>query len=107
MSQDAQFGPCVMFGLGGIFTELFQDVSFRKAPLSGHDAVEMLRDIRGKGVLGNIRGMPAVDMEAITRILTTVGQIAVSEPRISEIDINPLIVSGSRPVIVDALIVLR
>jgi acetate---CoA ligase (ADP-forming) subunit beta len=107
MSHDEQFGPCVMFGLGGIFTEILKDVVFRKAPLSKDDAAEMIHGIRGKGIMGNVRGMPAVDLESMIHILMTVGQIAVSEPRIREIDINPLIISGSKPVLVDALIVLK
>ncbi|MFZ5564340.1 MAG: acetate--CoA ligase family protein [Thermodesulfobacteriota bacterium] len=106
MSRDDPFGPCVMFGLGGIFTEILGDVAFRKAPLSRNDAMEMIKDIRGSRVLEPVRGFLPVDREALADILVTVGRIAVNDDRIREIDINPLIVDGSRPVAVDALVVL-
>jgi len=106
MTRDAQFGPCVMFGLGGIFTEVLKDVSFRVAPLQRRDAVEMMREIRAQKILQEVRGLPAADMDELTRILLSMGQIGLEHEGIQEIDINPLILAGSRPVAVDALIVL-
>jgi acetate---CoA ligase (ADP-forming) subunit beta len=106
MIRDPQFGPCVMFGLGGILTEIIGDVTFRPAPLSETDAGEMLREINGKKILGAIRGMPAVDTASLIQCLMAVGRIGLEREEIQAIDINPLIVQGSRPVAVDALVVL-
>ena len=106
MHRDPSFGPAVMFGLGGIFTEVLQDVSFRIAPLRKKDAREMLRSIRGSKILESVRGMPAVDRDILCHALMAVGQIAIDHSDIEEIDINPLIIKGSKPIAVDALIVL-
>ncbi len=107
MTRDPQFGPCVMFGLGGIFTEILRDVSFRKAPLENVDAMEMMQEIKGRKILGALRGMPAVDLEAMAEILIRVGQIGLENDRVKEIDINPLIIAQGNPIAVDALIVLE
>ncbi len=106
MTRDSQFGPCVMFGLGGIFTEILKDTSFRVAPLEKRDATEMMQEIKANKILGEIRGMPAADLEQLSEILIKVGQIGLENEAIKEIDINPLILSGSKPVAVDALVVL-
>lgn len=107
LTRDAQFGPCVMFGLGGIFTEILKDISFRVAPIEKRDAEEMMQEIKGRKILGNVRGMPAADLEKLTEILIRVGEIGLENDAIKEIDINPLILSGNRPVAVDALVVLN
>ncbi len=107
LTRDAQFGPCVMFGLGGIFTEILKDVQFRVAPLELRDAMDMMTRIRGRRILEATRGMQAVDLEAMASILVTVGQIGLENPRIQEIDINPLIIHNGSPVAVDALVVLN
>lgn len=107
MIRDPQFGPCVMFGLGGIFTEIFQDVTFRVAPIRKRDALEMVHEIRGHKLLGAIRGMEAVDLEILTASLVALGKIGLDHEAIQEIDINPLIVRGGQPLAVDALVVLR
>ena len=107
MTRDAQFGPCVMFGLGGVFTEVLQDVAFRVAPLSRRDATEMMDDIRAKKILQSFRGKPAVDREALADILINVGRMGLERELIGEIDINPLKVPGGKPVAVDALVVLQ
>ncbi len=104
--RDPQFGPCVMFGLGGIFTEFLEDVTFRKAPLDQHDAFEMMQEIRGNKILEAIRGMEAADIDALARILMNVGTMGLELHAISEIDINPVILAGSKPVAVDALVIL-
>ena len=104
MSRDPQFGCCVMFGLGGIFMEIIEDVTFRVAPLTKRDALEMMREIRGQRILGAVRGMPAVDRDLLADILTSLGRIGLENDSIREIDINPLIITGSRPVAADALI---
>ena len=107
MVRDPQFGPSVMFGLGGIFTEILQDVAFRVAPLRKRDALDLMRAIRGHRILDAVRGMKAVDTDSLCHSLMAVGQVALDHPEIVEIDVNPLIVRGDKPVAVDALIVLR
>ncbi len=106
LSRDAQFGPSVMFGLGGIFTEILDDVSFRVAPLAKKDALQMMGEIKGHKILGAFRGMDAVDPHMLAHILVTLGKIGLENQRVQEIDINPLIISGSDPIAVDALVVL-
>jgi len=106
LTRDPQFGPCVMFGLGGIFTEVLNDVCFRVAPLEEFDALEMMREIKGHKILGAVRGMEAVDMTLLADILVAIGKIGMENEKIAEIDINPLIITGNKPVAVDALIVL-
>lgn len=107
LTRDAQFGPCVMFGLGGIFTEILKDISFRIAPLEKRDALDMMRDIKGHKILDAVRGMEAADLDVLADILIKVGQIGMENDRIKEIDINPVILSGSKSVAVDALVVLE
>jgi acyl-CoA synthetase (NDP forming) len=103
--QDDQFGPVVMFGVGGVFTEAFSDVSFRLAPLTQSDAAEMLEEIRGKALLGDFRGEKAVDRDALVQILLGLSRIGTEHPEISEIDLNPLLVTPQGQVqAVDALV---
>lgn len=106
MHRDPGFGPSVMFGLGGIFTEILQDVIFRVAPLRKKDARDMLRGIRAFKILNEVRGMPSANKEILVHALMAVGQIALDHPEIEEIDINPLILRGAKPIAVDGLIVL-
>lgn len=106
LTRDPQFGPCVMFGLGGVFTEILKDVSFRVAPLEKRDAFEMMEEIQGHKILDAVRGMEAVDKELMAEILINVGRIGLENDSVKEIDINPLIISGNKPVAVDALFVL-
>jgi len=105
--RDPQFGPCVMFGLGGIFTEILRDTVFRVAPLEKQDALDMMQEIKARKILEEIRGLPAVDKDMLAEMLITVGRIGIENDRIKEIDINPVIISGGNPVAVDALVVLR
>ena len=107
LSRDSSFGPCVMFGLGGIFTEALKDVTFRVAPLTREDALEMIDEIKTKKLLGEFRGSPAVDREALAKALVGVGDLGIKYDAIAEIDINPLIICGDKPVAVDALVVLK
>jgi succinyl-CoA synthetase beta subunit len=107
MVRDPQFGPSVMFGLGGIFTEILKDVSFRIAPLEKRDALDMLREIRAHRILDEVRGMPAADLERLCQILIKVGEIGLENDSVKEIDINPVILSGSKPVAVDALVIME
>lgn len=105
--RDAHFGPCVMFGLGGIMTEIFQDIVFRVAPLTINDAREMVPEIKHKKLLESFRGEAAVDTEALAGILVKLGEISLKYGNIQSIDINPLkIRPDGKPVAVDALVTL-
>ena len=106
MSRDPQFGPVVMFGLGGVLTEALQDVVFGVAPLDEREAGELLDEIQSSELLGAFRGLPAVDRSVLVATLQAVGRMALDHPEIHEIDVNPLLVDGSRPVAVDALVTL-
>lgn len=105
-SRDPQFGPVITFGLGGIFAEALADVSMRLAPLTGDDAHAMLGEIRARALLGPWRGMPAVDQDALAGVLLALSRLALERPDIAAVDINPLVVAGSQPVAVDALVLL-
>ena len=107
LTRDPQFGPCVMFGLGGIFTEVLNDVSFRVAPITEIDAREMIEEIKTKKLLDEFRGSPAVDREALVKALVGIGNLGNEHDEIAEIDINPVIISGDQPIAVDALVVLN
>ena len=104
---DEQFGPAVMFGLGGVLTEAIGDVVFRLAPLTEKEAKLMIQELHAKKLLGDFRGEKAPDMEALLKVLLGLSDIAMTIPEIKEIDINPLLVSADGKVTaVDALIVL-
>ena len=107
LTRDPQFGPCVMFGLGGIFTEVLKDVSFRIAPITEFDAEEMIDEIKTKKLLDEFRGSPAVDRSVLVKALIGIGDLGMEYDEIAEIDINPLIIAGNKPVAVDALVILR
>jgi succinyl-CoA synthetase beta subunit len=107
MTRDHQFGVSVMFGLGGIFTEILEDVTFRLAPLDKRDALEMMEEIRGRRILENIRGMEAADLDQLGEILIQVGRIGIEHDIIKEIDINPVIISEGKGIAADALILLE
>jgi acetyl-CoA synthetase (ADP-forming) len=105
--RDPQFGPCVMFGLGGIFTEGLKDVTFRIAPLEMRDAFEMMDEIKAKKLLDAFRGKPAVNREVLAKALVNLGRIGLEVEEVAEIDINPMIIHEDMPIAVDALVVLR
>jgi len=107
LMRDPQFGPCVMFGVGGIFTEAIKDVTFRVAPITEQDAEEMIDEIRLAKLLKAFRGNPAVDRKALVQALVGIGDLGWRCDDIAEIDINPVIIAGDRPVAVDALVVLN
>ena len=107
LTRDPQFGPCVMFGLGGIFTEILDDTAFRVAPLERFDALDMMKDIKARKILDAVRGLEAVDRNTLAEMLITVGRIGIENDNINEIDINPVIISHGKPVAVDALVVLE
>jgi len=106
LTRDPQFGPCVMFGLGGIFTEILKDISFRVAPLEKRDALEMMQEINGSKILESVRGMEEANLDMLADMLMKIGQIGLDHEKVKEIDVNPVIISKGNPVAVDALVVL-
>ncbi|MEW5802224.1 MAG: acetate--CoA ligase alpha subunit [bacterium] len=104
MARDPQFGPLIMFGLGGIYVEVLKDVSFRIAPISSEDAQAMITEIKSYPMLKGVRGQKSVDINAIVDALLRLSQLAVDFPEILEADVNPLIMkeSGQGAVAVDA-----
>ncbi|MBU6391024.1 MAG: acetate--CoA ligase family protein [Planctomycetota bacterium] len=104
MSRDPQFGPLLMFGLGGIYVEVLKDVAFRIAPIDSHEAEEMVRKIRAFPLLQGVRGEVPVDIDAIVNNLLRLSQLATDCPEIMEMDINPLVVfpEGKGAMAIDA-----
>jgi acetyltransferase len=94
MSQDVQFGPLVMFGLGGIYVNFLKDVSFRLAPLSETEAQEMMEETKAYTLLKGIRGEPPSDIDALRETILRVGQLVSDFPQIVEMDLNPVFVYG-------------
>jgi acyl-CoA synthetase (NDP forming) len=90
VSRDPQFGPLMMFGLGGIYVEVLKDVAFRVAPLDRRQAQEMMHEIRASALLGGVRGERPADTDAIIDALLRLSQLALDFPEIVEMDINPL-----------------
>lgn len=109
MNRDPQFGPLMMFGLGGIYVEVLKDISFRLAPLTHTDAVDMVQDIHSRALLEGVRGEAPADTPAVIEALERLSQLVVDEPRIVELDINPLIVlpAGAGVVAADVRILLE
>lgn len=105
--RDESFGACVMLGLGGILVEAIGDVAFRLAPLEERDALEMIGEIRAQPIFDEFRGEPEVDRQALSEILVTLGKILDAHPEVAQVDVNPLIFEGARPVAVDALVTLK
>ncbi len=106
MKRDPLFGPVILFGVGGIFAEAHKDIALGVTPLHDDDIERMLDGIRASSLLGAFRGMPPVDRAALANAIRALARIADEHPAITEIDINPLIIEGSRPVAADALVIL-
>jgi acyl-CoA synthetase (NDP forming) len=106
VERDAQFGPTVLVGLGGVLTEVLDDVALRLAPVPVDAAAEMLSGLRGAALLSGYRGSTAVDLDAIRDLIVGVGRLAVDRPDIAELDLNPVIATTAGVTIVDALVVL-
>jgi acyl-CoA synthetase (NDP forming) len=105
--RDPQFGPVVLFGLGGVFVEVLHDVALGVAPLTERDALDMLDAIRGRPLLDGIRGQPPVDRAAVARALCRLADLMEVEPRLASIDLNPVLATPQGVVAVDARIVLE
>lgn len=106
-TTDSQFGPMIMFGIGGIFVEVYKDVSFRLIPITPNDAREMMDEIKGKALLEGIRGLPRADPEQVVDILLAVSRLVEDNPDIYEMDINPLLLTERGIIAVDARIILK
>ena len=105
--RDPQFGPAVMFGLGGIFVEIYKDVSFRIAPLEEYEALDMIHEIKGAKVLSGYRNTEALDIATLAQTILKVSNIMVSIEEIKEIDLNPVLVYPKGVKAVDARIILN
>ena len=107
MTKDPTWGPALMFGLGGIFVEVLKDVSFRVAPITERDANEMVREIKAFKILEGIRGQPPADIDAIVDILLKISKLVMENPKIDEIDLNPVFVYEDGAKAVDTRILIK
>jgi len=108
LQNDPQFGPVIMAGIGGIYTEVFKDVSFRVLPITKEDAISMIEDLKGNKILKGFRGMPPVNMDMLAEALVNIGKFGTDmAPFYESIDFNPVIFYENDYVVVDAKILLR
>ena len=105
-SRDQTMGPVIMFGLGGIFVEVLKDVSFRVAPLTRTDAYEMIQETKGYEILRGVRGQKPKDIDSIVEVLLRVGQLAMENPEVKELDLNPVLVSSEGSQVVDVRMII-
>jgi acyl-CoA synthetase (NDP forming) len=107
MSKDPQFGPVLMFGLGGILVEVLKDVSFRIVPVTARDAREMIREIKGYPILEGYRGQKPASIPALEKLIVKISQFVEKNPQIRELDLNPIFAYPDKAVAVDARIILE
>lgn len=107
MTTDAQFGPALMFGIGGILVELMKDVSFRIAPITEFDAREMIHEIKGFPLLDGFRGRKKADIDALVDALLKISAFVIDNPGVDQMDLNPVFVYEKGVMAVDARIILR
>lgn len=107
MSKDAQFGPVLMFGLGGILVEVLKDISFRIVPLTKRDAREMIEEIKGYPLLEGYRGLEPVDVSNLEGLLLKVSRFVEQNPEVKELDLNPIFAYSDGAVAVDARLILE
>jgi len=105
--KDPQFGPAIMFGLGGVFVEVLKDVTFRVAPITEDDACEMISEVKAYPLLKGYRNTPPADIDAITKILLSTSRLVTDHMEIKELDLNPVIVYEKGAKTVDARIILE
>jgi acetate---CoA ligase (ADP-forming) subunit beta len=105
--RDPQFGPTVMFGLGGIYVELFKDVSFRLAPLKKSEALDMMGEVKSAKLLDGFRGSPPLDRNSVASTIVSVGDLMSKLKRVESIDINPLLVYPKGVIAVDVRMILQ
>ncbi len=107
MSKDPQFGPVIMFGLGGVLVELLKDVSFRIVPVEKFDAAEMIREIKGFPMLQGFRGAEPADLGALESTIVKVSEFVEKNPQVKELDLNPVFAYKDGVVAVDARVVVE
>jgi acetyltransferase len=107
VTNDPQFGPVMMFGLGGIFVEVLKDVSFRALPVSEDDAQEMFAELKASKVLGGVRGRAAADLKALTQLIVSVSNLCLNHPEIDELDLNPVLARANDYCLLDARVILK
>ena len=107
MTTDPQFGPALMFGIGGILVELLEDVSFRIAPITEYDAKEMIHEIKGFPILDGYRGKPKADIDAIVEVLLNISDLVTKHEEIYEMDLNPVFIYEKGLICVDARVILK
>jgi acyl-CoA synthetase (NDP forming) len=107
MTKDAQFGPVIMFGLGGILVEVLKDVSFRIVPMTKRDAAEMITEIKGFPILKGYRGQDPADVPYLEELIVKVSDFVDKNPEIKELDLNPVFAYKSGALAVDARIILE
>ena len=106
MKRDSNFGPVIVFGLGGIFVEILKDVSRRVAPLSPIDADEMMAEIKGYKLLTGARGQKPVNLSALRKIILAVSKMSLEHPEIKSLDLNPVIVNEKEAYLVDVRVII-
>jgi len=106
-SKDPQFGPVIMFGLGGIFVEILKDVSFRVIPVEQRDAQEMIKEIKGYPLLEGYRGKEPVNISVLVEIILKISKLIEENPQIKELELNPIFAYRNKAVAVDARIILE
>lgn len=99
--RDSQFGPVVVFGIGGIFVEIVRDFSVRVAPVSRHDALEMIHEVRASGLFEGARGKRPVDVNKLADVIVKVSKMMLKNPEIRELDLNPVVANERKAVVVD------
>ncbi len=107
MYRDQQFGPVIMFGLGGIFVEILKDVSFRLPPLSKDEAVDMIKEIRGYPVLEGARGGERANLDSLADLISRFSEFVMDFESIREVDLNPVMVNRDTAVVIDARIIFE
>ena len=106
MKRDSTFGPTILFGLGGIMAEAIKDTSLRVAPIDEEEALNMMHEIKGISILNGMRGEKAVDFESLAKILANLSRLVMEHSEIKEIDLNPVMVTDERAVIVDVRVMV-
>jgi succinyl-CoA synthetase beta subunit len=105
--RDPVFGPVVVFGTGGVLTELYHDVAMRIAPLTEADALEMIEATKAAELMRGFRGLPVHDPREVADIIVKIGDLMLGQPSVMELDVNPLLLTEKGPIAVDAMAVIR
>jgi acetate---CoA ligase (ADP-forming) subunit beta len=105
--RDSQFGPSIMFGIGGVFAEIYDDVAFRVAPIDKIDASNLIHELKGYKILEGARGKPPADLDSITNILTNVSDLMMEHEAINQLDLNPVLAYSDSACAVDTRIIIK